>query len=132
LTKENFIGETHTVTVPQTYDYPEYNALSYTLENILAEKLRSLIERTKIRDYYDSWRLLEETPIDPRKVKSLFHRKCKARQIVFTNTLQFFPENLAENLQPYAYTLTRLTAEPIPPIRDILQELNDSLDNLFQ
>ena len=132
FTKENFIGDFELVTVSQTYDYPEYNALSYTLENIFSEKLRSLIERTKIRDYYDSWRLLEVTAIDLENAKSLFYRKCKAREIVFNNVQQFFPENLVETLEPYLYTLTRLTAEPLPPLRDLIQELKTSLEIMFQ
>ena len=132
LTKEKFIGDTELVTVSQTYDYPEYNALSYTLENIFAEKLRSLIERTRIRDYYDSWRLLEVTAIDLEKAKSLFYRKCKAREIVFKNIQQFFPENIVETLEPYIHTLARLTAEPIPPLRDLINELKMSLKMLFQ
>ena len=69
VTKEDFIGEIDTIDVPQAYDYPEFSALSYTLNNILAEKLRSMIERTRIRDYYDSWRLLKISAVDDDSVK---------------------------------------------------------------
>jgi predicted nucleotidyltransferase component of viral defense system len=34
--------------------------LSYALEEILAEKMRSILQRGKARDYYDVWRLLKE------------------------------------------------------------------------
>ncbi len=34
--------------------------LTYALEEILAEKMRSILQRGKSRDYYDVWRLLRE------------------------------------------------------------------------
>ena len=132
VTRENFIGESLQVTVSQTYDYPVFNALTYTLENILAEKMRSILERTRIRDYYDTWRILKVTPIDLEKTKTLFHKKCETRKIIFSNIQQFFPENLEETLEPYLHTLTRLTAEPPPPLKELLKDLGKNLETMFQ
>jgi len=41
VSKEGFIGDVRKVKVPKAYDYPEFSVLTYTLENILAEKMRS-------------------------------------------------------------------------------------------
>jgi predicted nucleotidyltransferase component of viral defense system len=38
----------------------QFVGLSYALEEILAEKVRSILERGKARDYYDVWQLLKE------------------------------------------------------------------------
>lgn len=44
------------------FPYEQRKVLAYPLEELLAEKLRSLLERGKSRDYYDAWRLLKEQP----------------------------------------------------------------------
>jgi len=49
----------------------------YTLEEMFAEKVRSLFERTRPRDLYDVWYLHKKMTID----KSLFQRKCKHKKI---------------------------------------------------
>jgi predicted nucleotidyltransferase component of viral defense system len=131
VTKEKFIGENDTIDVPRTYDYPEFSVLSYTLNNILAEKLRSMIERTRIRDYYDSWRLLKIDAVDDERVKELFIKKCEAKNIKFQDVNTFFPDNLMETLEPHLDTLTRLTVEPLPPLRQIIDELKKNLEKKF-
>jgi len=131
VTKEGFIGEYATIDVPQNYDYPEFRVLSYTLNNILAEKLRSMIERTRIRDYYDSWRLLKISVVDD-SVKELFIKKCEGKDILFQDVDIFFPDDLMETLEPYLDTLTRLTAEPLPPLRQMIDELRKNIEKKFE
>jgi len=131
VTREKFIGDYHLIKVQASYDYPEFSLPTYTLNNILAEKLRSLIERTKIRDYYDSWKLLGMNVADISLVKTLFFEKCKGKEIVFKKVDQFFPENVAETLEPYLHTLTRLTSEPLPPLNEMLEELRTNIESLF-
>src|SRR5208282_5290924 len=50
-------------------DFPdllEFEVLSYSLREILIEKLRSIMQRGYSRDYYDVWRLLKDGVIvDP-------------------------------------------------------------------
>ena len=49
----------------------------YTLEEMFAEKVRSLFERTRPRDLYDVWYLHKKITFD----KSLFQKKCKHKKI---------------------------------------------------
>jgi len=49
----------------------------YTLEEILAEKVRSLFERTRPRDLYDVWYLNKKITFD----KPLFQKKCKYKKV---------------------------------------------------
>jgi len=53
--------------------------LCYALEEILAEKLRSILERGKARDYYDVWRLLHEKAhvFDRHTVRQVLVEKCR-------------------------------------------------------
>lgn len=55
----------------------------YAVEEILAEKLRSLIQRREPRDLYDTWRLLtrREVPVDLDLTFELFPRKCQVRSV---------------------------------------------------
>jgi len=49
----------------------------YTLEEMFAEKIRSLFERTRPRDLYDVWYLNKKLIFD----KSLFQKKCKYKKV---------------------------------------------------
>jgi len=49
-------------------DYPSFRVKTESIEEIFAEKLRAIIERTKCRDYYDVWRLTD-LGISQEKVK---------------------------------------------------------------
>jgi len=57
--------------------------LCYTLEEILAEKLRSILQRGKARDYYDVWRLLREKAdtFDWQTTRQVLSRKCEHKQL---------------------------------------------------
>lgn len=116
--------------VPQVFDYPKFKVRVYSLEDILAEKMRSIIQRTRIRDYYDVWRLLKVRKFDNKKVKGLFLKKCESKEVQFTGVDQFFPEDIAQTLKPYIERgLTRLSREPLPPLETILKELKKSLSS---
>ncbi len=49
----------------------------YTLEEMFAEKVRSLFERTRPRDLYDVWYLNKKMKFD----KILFQKKCKHKKV---------------------------------------------------
>lgn len=110
--REEEIGKTVTMRIPQHYDYPEFSVKVYSLETILAEKLRAILQRGKIRDYYDVWRLLKESRVKTN-VKELFLKKCKSKEIEFSGIGQFFPDGIEGTLKKYLPHLARLTNEPI-------------------
>ncbi|MFH1328294.1 MAG: nucleotidyl transferase AbiEii/AbiGii toxin family protein [Candidatus Bathyarchaeota archaeon] len=128
VSTESFIGSVSKISVQSTYDYPVFDILSYTKENILAEKMRAILERGKIRDYYDVWRLVKENKTDIEKAKELFHKKCLAKDVEFTGVDQFFPEDIVATLEPYLEQgLTRLSSEPLPSLDEIINELKNIL-----
>lgn len=65
--------------VTRLFAHPRPQVLTYTLEEILVEKLRSVLERGKARDYYDVWRLLKDKTkvFDRRLVRRVLSEKCR-------------------------------------------------------
>lgn len=127
--EEEEIGPTQIISIPKIpkeYDYPDFKINVYTLENIFAEKLRSIIQRGKIRDYYDVWRLLskgEKPNID------LFLKKCEVEKIEYTGIEQFFPKDQIELLPEFLPSITRMTNDEID-LQIILSELRGSLEKV--
>jgi hypothetical protein len=73
--------------------------LSYSLEEILAEKLRSILQRGKARDYYDVWRLLQEKAdhFDPGVVRSIMVQKCAHKGLPPPEVMAFLDPALCAN-----------------------------------
>ena len=133
ITREEVTGEAHTKKMPRVFDYPEFDVKVYSLDEILAEKTRAIIQRTKIRDYYDVWRLLKTKKFDREKVKALFLEKCKSKDVTFTGIDQFFPDDIVKTLEPYLETgLTRLSREPMPSLDDMISELRKLLEKFLK
>lgn len=65
--------------------------LCYSLEEALAEKVRSLLERTRARDFYDVWRVLRDhgLSVNLNDFKKSFDEKCKYKSVSF-NTIDDF------------------------------------------
>jgi len=132
VSKEDFIGDVRRVKVPKAYDYPDFSILTYTLENILAEKMRAILERKRIRDYYDVWKLLKVGPVDFKRTKEQFIKKCETKGITFHDVEQFYPEDVVETLEAFLRIgLTRLSSEPTPPLKQIIDEMRINLMAMF-
>lgn len=129
ISMEGEIGPVETKQVPRFFDYPKFEVNVYSLENILAEKLRSLIQRGKVRDYYDVWKILREEKIKT-KVKDLFLQKCKSKGVKFEEIDQFFPRGIEATLKPHLPNLTRLTREDID-INQITSELKRTIPKVL-
>ncbi len=132
VTREKGLGNYHSINVPTMYDYPDFSLLVYTLDNILAEKLRAIIERTKIRDYYDVWRLLGLKVVDSKLLREKFFEKCEGKDIEFKNVNQFFRYNLINILEPHLEDLTRMSTDLIPPLNEMISDIRENLESIFQ
>jgi predicted nucleotidyltransferase component of viral defense system len=55
----------------------------YTLEEIVAEKMRSILQRGKSRDYYDVWLLLKDFARDfnPERTRDILYEMCTFKQL---------------------------------------------------
>jgi len=73
--------------------------LTYALEEVLAEKMRSILQRGKARDYYDVWRLLKEkrAALDTTLARSILIEKCGHKGLDEPDVGAFLaPKQLAE------------------------------------
>ncbi|MCD4771783.1 MAG: nucleotidyl transferase AbiEii/AbiGii toxin family protein [Bacteroidales bacterium] len=68
-------------------DQEEHKLLCYTLEEILVEKLRSVMQRMQARDFYDIWYLLEIRGLEIDFYKNEFIAKCESKKV---NPKDFF------------------------------------------
>ncbi|MBS3121288.1 nucleotidyl transferase AbiEii/AbiGii toxin family protein [Candidatus Woesearchaeota archaeon] len=68
----------------------------YSLEESLAEKIRSILQRGKTRDYYDVWRILKwhYKLINKTKTKEILNQKCKFKNIICNEKLLFGQEKV--------------------------------------
>ncbi len=132
ISREKFVGPLLQKFVPQIFDCTKFSVTAYSLQNILAEKIRTLLQRGKLKDYYDVWKLLRTRNFDSGNVKDLFYRKCISKGVVYNGIDQFFPPDLIDTLGPYMKIgLTRLTSEDLPNLGEMIEELKDNLGALL-
>lgn len=62
-------------------DQEEHQLLCYPLEEILTEKMRSVMQRMQARDLYDIWYLLEIHGMDVEFLINEFKAKCESKDI---------------------------------------------------
>lgn len=78
-------------------DQEEHKLLCYSLEEILIEKLRSVMQRMQARDFYDIWYILEIYRLDLDFYINEFIAKCKSKDV---NPSDFF-NKLNQRLPQY-------------------------------
>lgn len=78
-------------------DIGEYQLLCYSLEEVLIEKMRSVIQRMQARDLYDIWYLVEEYGLDVDLYLTEFKNKCATKG----KDSSTFPAKLSERLPQY-------------------------------
>ena len=78
-------------------DLTEHQLLCYPLEEVLVEKMRTVMQRMQARDFYDIWYLLEQHGMDVNFYLKEFANKCESKKL---NPVDF-PKKLAERLPKY-------------------------------
>ena len=107
-------------------DVPEFTALVYSLNEILIEKIRSIFQRGKARDYYDVWRLINKHEFDLRKIRRLLIEKCTATKVELRPDLVFDETRLGEAKKFWTIALARLTKD-LPDFDKVVSDLRENL-----
>ncbi|MBI4227441.1 MAG: nucleotidyl transferase AbiEii/AbiGii toxin family protein [Candidatus Omnitrophica bacterium] len=100
---------------PVLHDYGEPLAaqvLTYSLEEIMAEKLRTILQhrralerrgwvRSRARDYYDLWRILGayRDRLDLSGFPVFLREKCAVRDVAFAGPEDFFPNAILTGVE---------------------------------
>jgi len=77
-------------------DLEEHQLLCYSLEEVLVEKMRSVMQRMQARDFYDIWYLLEVHEMQVDFYVSEFEKKCKIKELLHTDFLKKLNERLPQ------------------------------------
>ena len=114
---------------PEYPDLEKFKVKVYSLTEVLTEKIRSIIQRGKTRDYYDVWRLLKEKSFDKKKIRGLLVKKCEVAGVEYQPELIFDPKRLDEAERYWEPALGYLTKD-LPEFKKVISELRSVLDFL--
>lgn len=112
----------------------------YSLEEIVVEKLRALLQHAKIlqergwsrsraRDYYDLWRIFSayREELELGELESLLRRKCALRDVAFDTLDDFFEPGIVGLVrETWEQWLGPLVTD-LPAVEVVLEELRDEL-----
>jgi predicted nucleotidyltransferase component of viral defense system len=120
-------------------DPPEAEWRCYRLEEIVAEKLRALLQSHArlrergwgasrvCRDYYDLWYVLGQSTLDTALLPDLLARKCALRQVTFASAADF----VAQELQSVARAEWEKQLLPFVPDGPLADQVLDELVGLL-
>lgn len=112
---ENLVYETVFKNVILGYsDQAPHKLTCYSLEEVLVEKLRSVIQRLQPRDFYDIWYLMETQAMDVDFYINEFKLKCKNKDI---NPCEF-NEKLNQRLPQYKARWQKSMSDQIRDLPD--------------
>lgn len=127
------------------YEEPlDAQILVYSLEEVLSEKLRAILQKVKVfekrgwvrsraRDYYDLWRILGEwrDRLQLTDFISLLKKKCDLKEVGFVGPADFFHDKmLGEIERTWKQWLGPLTS-PLPPFEKVIDDLRPKVEALF-
>jgi predicted nucleotidyltransferase component of viral defense system len=107
----------------------KFSVPTYTLEEIVAEKLRSMLQRIRVRDYYDVWYLLSKkrNELDMKKIRKIFLKKIEYKKIAFAGKDQFMDKHRLEQTEAYYATQLAHQISDLPDFRTMAKELESEI-----
>lgn len=113
----------------KTYsDIEQFTVTCYAITEILAEKLRAIMQRGKTRDYYDVWQMLtkedirSQVPHELPQIHKRLEQKCKLAGVQFSPEVMFDKVRLEEARAEWANSLGRLVKD-LPDFSMVIENL---------
>lgn len=105
----------------------------YTLDEIVAEKLRSVLQRGKSRDYYDVWLLLTgfNRDFSHARVRDTLSRKCAHRGLPAPALEHFLDPKRTDAAKAYWERGLAHQMEDLPTFERVLDDLRNHLKRLM-
>ncbi|MBS3159359.1 nucleotidyl transferase AbiEii/AbiGii toxin family protein [Candidatus Woesearchaeota archaeon] len=112
-------------------DKEKRSLLVYPLEEILAEKIRSILQRAKTRDYYDVWKILKlhHDKINVDLLYEVLIKKCQAKKLDFNKDNLFSSERIKPAQEYWEKSLAH-QVNAVPDFQTVVNE-SKSLINKF-
>jgi predicted nucleotidyltransferase component of viral defense system len=109
----------------------------YAIEEVLAEKLRALIQRsyTAPRDFYDIWFLSNNYPdLDFKKIVEAFHKKMRFKNLEFSGINQIINEGNDKKLRnSWNNSLAhQIPGDALPEFDTVKYELTGLFKKIFE
>ena len=117
---------------------------SYHIEEIVAEKLRALLQthqklvargwnRPRARDYYDLWCILKNysTAVDTNRLIEMLNKKCKHRNVSYQNIDDFFTVELVKEANQHWQATLGVLVRGLPDCGSVLEETKLLIANLI-
>jgi len=105
----------------------------YSIEEVLAEKLRSILQRTRPRDIYDLWHLLVqgEHGFDSQKLVRGFYDKCQHKGVAFHGISDFFEAGRIESHIAAWESTLGYQLQDVPDFREVIKDLETVIGEIF-
>ena len=111
-------------------DEEEFSLLCYSLEELLVEKLRCVMQRMQPRDYYDIWYLLEVHGMNVEFFTSEFINKCESKELESAD----FHKKLQQKLPQYKARWQKSMSDQIknlPDFDQVQREVSRNIKNFM-
>ncbi len=104
-------------------DKEKHSLLVYPLEEILAEKIRSILQRAKTRDYYDVWKILKlhHDKINVNLLQEVLVKKCQAKKLEFHKDHLFSSERIQPAQEHWEKSLAHQISD-LPEFKTVVNE----------
>ncbi len=115
----------------------------YSLEEIVLEKLRAILQNTKklhergwgrsrARDYYDLWRIINTyTDLDRSNMKELLLEKCLGKEVSFIRVEDFFQDIMVSSAKTTWDQSLESLVDHLPPLTNVLENLKPQVEHLL-
>jgi uncharacterized protein len=110
-------------------DLDEHVLLCYPLEEVLVEKLRSVMQRMQARDFYDIWYLLEEHGMEVEYHYAGFCEKCTHKGLNPNDFLKKMAERLPQYKARWKNSMEGQVQE-LPDFEKVLREVQKHLKKM--
>ena len=107
-------------------DQEDHQLLCYSLEEVLIEKLRSVMQRMQARDFYDVWYLLEIQKMNLEFLTNEFKEKCESKKL----NPEDFHRKLVQRIPQYKARWTKSISEQIHNLPSFEQVERETLRQL--
>lgn len=124
-----------TQTVTTSYaDLDDFPVNGYTLNEIIAEKIRSTMQRSKARDYYDIWKMFGKDrnlhDFDTALLGDMVRQKCTINYIEYNPSKIFDSGRLDGLKEHWKKELERLVVEDLPEPNKVFGDMKNLLEFL--
>ena len=133
-------------TIIHGYDEPlEAQVLTYALEEVIAEKLRAILQhaerlqtrgwsRSRARDYYDLWRVLGayRDQLNLTDFPAFLRAKCAVRNVTFAGAGDFFQERMLAFVEKTWQQWLGPLVPQLPAYQTVLGELRPQITALVE